>query len=71
MGQIFDSLNSTIPKFELPGSWVFWDIAFEPLPTIMTQYGDKNGGNSLGISPEHGNVFGNSLLYVHDIPIGL
>ncbi|KIM95870.1 hypothetical protein OIDMADRAFT_106059 [Oidiodendron maius Zn] len=57
MGQIFDSLNSTIPEFELPGSWVFWDIAFEPLPTIMTQYGDKNGGNSLGISPVHGNVF--------------
>jgi hypothetical protein len=71
MSQIFYSLNITVSKFELPGSWVFWDIAFEPLPTIMTQYGDKNGGNSLGTSPEQGNAFGNSLLYAYDRPIDL
>jgi len=58
MGKIFDSLNSTLYNFELPGSWVFWDVAFEPLPTVITQYGDKNGGNSLGTSPKDGNAFG-------------
>lgn len=62
MSQIFDGLNNTIPNFELPGSWVLWDIAFEPLPTIITQYGDRNGGNSLGTSPEDGNAFGKSFL---------
>jgi hypothetical protein len=59
MSKIFDSLNNTTYDFELSGSWVFWNIAFEPLPTIVTQYGDKNSGNSLGTSPKDGNAFGN------------
>ena len=58
MSRIFDRLNSTVYNFELPNSWVIWDIAFEPLPTIITQYGDKNGGSSLGTSPKDGNGFG-------------
>lgn len=45
-------LNSTEP---IPGlsSWAF---AFEPLPTVYTRFGAKNGGNSLGTSPEDGNM---------------
>ena len=61
MSKISDSLDSSAYNFELPGSWVFWDISFEPLPTIITQYGDKNGGNSLGTSPKDGNAFGKTL----------
>ncbi|KUJ13466.1 FAD-binding domain-containing protein [Mollisia scopiformis] len=57
MSKIFDNLNSTLYDFETPGSWAFWSIAFEPLPTVFTQYGDKNGGNSLGTSPKDGNAF--------------
>ena len=66
MGKIFDSLNSTVYNLELPESWVLWNIAFEPLPTIITQYGDEKGGNSLGTSPKDGNAFGNLLPYFYN-----
>ena len=58
MSKIFDSLNSTIYNFELLNSWVFWSIAFEPLPTVISQDGHEHGGNSLGTSPKDGNGFG-------------
>jgi hypothetical protein len=49
----WDSIfNATSP---IPGL-LSWGFAFEPLPTIYTQYGAKNGGNSLGTSPKDGNA---------------
>lgn len=57
MSKIFDELNSTLSSFNIPGG-ITWSIAFEPLPTILTGYGDLNGGNSLGTHPKDGNAFG-------------
>jgi hypothetical protein len=45
-------LNSMDP---IPGL-SSWSFAFEPLPTIYTRFGRKNGGNSLGTSPRDGNA---------------
>jgi hypothetical protein len=47
-----DILNATGP---IPGL-SSWGFAFEPLPTIYTQFGEKNGGNSLGTLPKDGNA---------------
>jgi hypothetical protein len=33
-----------------------WSFTFEPLPTVYTKYGKKNGGNSLGTTPQDGNA---------------
>jgi hypothetical protein len=41
----------------IPGG-VTWSVAFEPLPTLITQYGDMNGGNSQGTWPNDGNAIG-------------
>jgi hypothetical protein len=56
LGKIFDTLNATIYPFDLP-SGIIWSVAFEPLPTLVTQFGDKKGGNSLGTEPKDGNAF--------------
>ncbi|OCL04578.1 FAD binding domain protein [Glonium stellatum] len=56
LSRIFDSLNTTIYNFIIPGG-ISWSVAFEPLPTVITQHGDQNGGNSLGTSPKDGNTF--------------
>ncbi|MCJ1240213.1 hypothetical protein MMC14_008213 [Varicellaria rhodocarpa] len=55
LSQFFDIINTTIYNFDPPGG-IFWNIAFEPLPAIATQYGDQKGGNSLGTSPKDGNA---------------
>ncbi len=57
MGEIFDTCNSTIFNLDIP-SVIEWNIAFEPLPTVITKFGDLKGGNSLGTSPKDGNAFG-------------
>ena len=57
MSKIFDCLNETLYGFNI-GNGVFWSIAFEPLPTVITQWGDLKGGNMLGTSPKDGNAFG-------------
>ncbi|MCJ1355858.1 MAG: hypothetical protein MMC33_005850 [Icmadophila ericetorum] len=54
LGKIFETLNATIYNFDIPEG-ILWSIAFEPLPTIVTQYGPLKGGNSLGLSPADGN----------------
>ena len=56
LSRMFDSLNESLYDFNIDGD-VFWDIAFEPLPTIITKWGDIKGGNSLGTSPQDGNAF--------------
>ena len=57
MSQMFDTMNETLYDFNVPQG-VAWSIAFEPLPTAITKYGDEKGGNSLGTSPADGNAFG-------------
>jgi len=57
MSEIFVELNDTLSSFDIPGG-ITWSIAFEPLPTVTTKYGELNGGNSLGTKPEDGNSFG-------------
>ena len=46
--------NATISTTTIP-SIILWTFALEPLPTVITQHGDKKGGNSLGTSPKDGN----------------
>ncbi|MCJ1405484.1 hypothetical protein MMC11_008712 [Xylographa trunciseda] len=52
---IFDSLNATMYDFNIPNG-ILWSVAFEPLPTVIVEYGDLKGGNSLGTSPKDGNA---------------
>ncbi|KAH6704289.1 FAD binding domain protein [Leptodontidium sp. MPI-SDFR-AT-0119] len=56
LSKIFDSLNETLYDFNIDKG-ISWSIAFEPVPTVITQYGDLKGGNSLGTSPKDGNAF--------------
>lgn len=54
---MFDEvLNATLYDFNIPEN-ITWSIAFEPFPTVLTQYGDLKGGNSLGTEPKDGNAF--------------
>ena len=55
MGAISDRFQAVIDATPIPGI-LNWGWASEPLPTIFTQYGAKNGGNSLGTSPADGNA---------------
>jgi hypothetical protein len=56
LSNIFDCLNETLYDFNIGGG-VFWDIGFEPLPTVITQWANVKGGNSLGTSPKDGDAF--------------
>jgi hypothetical protein len=56
----FDSLNGTLYNFNIPNN-IIWSISLEPLPTLITSYGSKNGGNSLGTSPADGNSMGKNV----------
>ncbi|KAK3376365.1 hypothetical protein B0T24DRAFT_618528 [Lasiosphaeria ovina] len=56
MGDIFDALNTTLYAFD-PAGGVVWNIAFEPLPSIMLARAGKRGGNILGLGPTDGNAF--------------
>lgn len=56
MSTMFDILNNTIYPFDIPEN-IIWSIAFEPLPSVITSFGDKKGGNSLGTKPSDGNSF--------------
>ncbi|KAJ4292866.1 hypothetical protein N0V88_005524 [Collariella sp. IMI 366227] len=56
MLEIFDILNSTLSPFN-PQGGVAWNIAFEPLPAVMSSYAAKTGGNVLGVGPEEGNSY--------------
>jgi hypothetical protein len=58
---IFDRLNESLWDFNVDGG-IFWSVAFEPLPTVITKYGDLKGGNSLGTEPKDGNAFGKQTL---------
>ncbi|KAK0713408.1 hypothetical protein B0T26DRAFT_742122 [Lasiosphaeria miniovina] len=56
MGDIFDALNATLYAFN-PAGGVVWNIAFEPLPSVMLARAGKRGGNILGLGPADGNAF--------------
>ncbi|MCJ1443024.1 MAG: hypothetical protein MMC23_003521 [Stictis urceolatum] len=53
---IVDIAQDVLGGFE-PEGGVFWAMAFEPLPTKITQWGDRNGGNVLGTEPTDGDAF--------------
>jgi len=55
LSKVFDIANATLYDFQ-PAGGVLWSITFEPLPSIITKYGDLKGGNSLGTSPKDGNA---------------
>ncbi|KAJ7051175.1 FAD binding domain protein [Mycena amicta] len=57
LSAIFDVANETLIGFDEPEGMLLWSLAFEPLPTKFTQWGDKNGGNVLGTRPSDGNAF--------------
>ncbi|KAF2119054.1 hypothetical protein BDV96DRAFT_487952 [Lophiotrema nucula] len=54
LSSITDTFNETMSTTNIPGL-VLWTFAFEPLPTIITQYFLQKGGNSLGTTPADGN----------------
>ncbi|KAK4032371.1 FAD-binding domain-containing protein [Parachaetomium inaequale] len=56
MLEIFDILNNTLYSFN-PQGGVVWDVAFEPLPSMMLSHAAKTGGNVLGVRPEQGNSY--------------
>jgi hypothetical protein len=56
----FNSLNGTLYNFNIPNN-IIWSISLEPLPTLITSYGNKNGGNSLGTTPSDGNSMGENF----------
>ncbi|KAK3297569.1 uncharacterized protein B0H64DRAFT_416588 [Chaetomium fimeti] len=56
MLEVFDILNSTLYSVNPPGG-VVWNIAFEPLPSVMFSQAAKTGGNVLGVRPEDGNSY--------------
>lgn len=61
----FEAINNTVFDFE-PSGGVLWVVAFEPLPTAITQHGA--GKNVLGISPSDGNAIGKSSLLILAAP---
>ncbi|OBT69835.1 hypothetical protein VE03_00987 [Pseudogymnoascus sp. 23342-1-I1] len=55
LSKIFDISNATVHKImpQINGG-VKWVIMMEPFPALMDSFGEKNGGNSLGLSAETG-----------------
>ncbi len=62
MLETFEILNNTLYSFNPPGG-VVWDIAFEPLPSVMLSHAAKTGGNVLGVQPEEGNSYSKSFRF--------
>ncbi|KAH6640873.1 hypothetical protein F5144DRAFT_590267 [Chaetomium tenue] len=56
MLEVFDILNSTLYAVN-PQGGIVWAIAFEPLPSVISSYAAKSGGNVLGTRPEDGNSY--------------
>ena len=63
MLEVFDILNSTLYSVN-PQGGIVWAIAIEPLPSVISSYAAKTGGNVLGIRPEDGNSYGRFSLII-------
>lgn len=61
LSKIFDISNATIYKI-MPhiNGGMKWGIMIEPFPALVDSFGEKNGGNSLGLSAETGDRIGKS-----------
>ena len=61
LSKIFDISNATVHKImpQVNGG-VKWTIMMEPFPALVDSFGEKNGGNSLGLSAETGDRIGKS-----------
>lgn len=67
MLEVFDVLNSTLYSVN-PQGGIVWAIAIEPLPSVISSYAAKTGGNVLGIQPEDGNSYGRFSLITVSSP---
>jgi hypothetical protein len=58
---IFDQFNATLQTImDIDG--LVWSLSFQPIVTAITEHGDMNGGNSLGLEPSEGNLIRKSSL---------
>jgi hypothetical protein len=68
LSKIFDISNATVHNImpQINGG-IKWVIMMEPFPALVDSFGEKNGGNSLGLSAETGDRIGKScsLVYWH------
>ncbi|KFY61752.1 hypothetical protein V496_04910 [Pseudogymnoascus sp. VKM F-4515 (FW-2607)] len=55
LSKIFDISNATVHKImpQINGG-IKWTIMMEPFPALMDNFGENNGGNSLGLGAETG-----------------
>ncbi|KFY41669.1 hypothetical protein V494_02867 [Pseudogymnoascus sp. VKM F-4513 (FW-928)] len=55
LSKIFDISNATVHKImSQTNGGIKWTTMMEPFPALVDSFGDKNGGNSLGLSAETG-----------------
>lgn len=59
LSKIFDISNATVHKImpQINGG-IKWVTMMEPFPALVDSFGEKNGGNSLGLSAETGDRIG-------------
>ncbi len=55
MEKFFDLANQTVQAISDVKNLIF-SLSFQPLPQLVIGYGPANGGNSLGLGPEDGDV---------------
>ena len=53
--KFFDLANQTVQTIQNAENLVF-SLSFQPLPQLVIGYGASNGGNSLGLGPEDGDL---------------
>ena len=60
--RIFTFSNATMHHIQLNGT-LSCSLVYQPLPNIWMEYAAKNGGNSLGTTPQQGNAFRKSYVF--------
>jgi hypothetical protein len=62
LAKIFDISNATVHKImpQIQGG-IKWGLMMEPFPALMNGFGEKNGGNSLGVCADNGDSIGKSF----------
>ncbi len=55
MEEFFDLANQTVQGISDVKNLTF-SLSFQPMPRLVIGYGPANGGNSLGLGPEDGDV---------------
>jgi len=53
--EVFNEFNAALQTIILvPG--LSYSLSLQPIPTVITEHGDMNGGNVLGLEPSEGNL---------------